>query len=181
MEPKESLEIRYLMAEMHESVLKRIDSAYKSKQYIEVCWLCYACFESRVNRALVKICAGCSKQKRTNNRPVGISSKLECYARLIRNNYPPLVKEDYNLVNTVKGWCKERNDLIHGMVSLAHYNEADKKFESLAKRGMTLVKRMYSLGADVRNYYYQAEEIPEFPEKVVKSCRLTSKCIKEDM
>lgn len=177
MNPKESLEIRKQMAEMHDSVIKRINKAYKDKQYIEVCWLCYACFESRVNRVLQKICSGCIKPERKDKRNIGITTKLECYVRLIKSHYPPLSKENIDLINTVKGWCKERNDLIHGMVSLEYYNDADKKFESLAKRGKTLVTRMYSLGTDVREYYYQATEIPMFDESVTKSCSLKSKCI----
>lgn len=179
MNPQESIEIRKQMAEMHEDVIKRINRAYNGKKYIEVCWLCYACFESRVNRILLKICAGCNKEKRQNNRKVGITTKLECYIRLIKSNYPPLCGEDTNLINNVKGWCKERNDLIHGMVSLEFYNDADKKFESLAKRGKALVTKMYSLGTAVREYYYNAEDIPAFDDQVTKSCRLDYKCIKE--
>ncbi len=179
MEPQESLEIRKRMAEMHESVLKRIDNAYSKKQFIEVCWLCYACFESRVNRVLLKICSGCSKTKRNDNRKIGITTKLECYACLIKNGFPPLQKENIDLINTVKGWCKERNDLIHGMVSLEYYNDADKRFENLAKRGKELVKRMYALGTDVREYYYNVEEIPLFPENVVNRCKLNYKCMRE--
>lgn len=180
MEPKESLETRRKMAEMHDSVLKRIDESYKNKQYVDVCWICYACFENRVNRVMAKICSGCLKESRTNNRPIGITTKLQCYARLIKNNYAPLCKEDINLINTVKGWCKERNDLIHSMVSLDLYAEADKKFENLAKRGMKLVEKMYVLGSDVRNYYYDAEEIPLFDVNIVNKCPLKSKCIKEE-
>lgn len=180
MTPKESLEIRKQMAEMHNSVLKRINDSYKKGNYIETCWLCYACFESRVNRILQKICSGCSKEERTNNRHIGITTKLECYDRLVKSKYPPLAKEDIHLMNTVKGWCKERNDLIHGMVSLEYYNEADKKFKSLAKRGKTLVTRMYGVGGDVRNYYYEQDTIPEFDSCVVEKCNLKFKCIKEN-
>lgn len=54
MEPKEPIETRKQMAEMHESVINRIEAAYRNGQYIEVCWLCYACFESRINRTLIK-------------------------------------------------------------------------------------------------------------------------------
>lgn len=180
MEPKEPLEIRTQMAEMHESVIKRINEAYNDKQYIEVCWLCYACFESRVNRMMEKICSGCSKVEKKDNRKIGITTKLECYVRLIRNGYAPMKDENENLVNTVKGWCKERNDLIHGMVSLEFYNDADKKFASLAKRGKTLVERMYKLGTDVRTYYYEAADIPKFPAAVIEKCPLHYKCIKEN-
>ena len=59
MKPRESIKVRQQMAEMHDNVLKRFDIAYEKKQYIEVCWLCYACFGSRVNRVLEKNCSGC--------------------------------------------------------------------------------------------------------------------------
>ena len=179
MEPKESLEIRQQMAEMHDAVLERINNAYKNNQYIEVCWLCYACFESRVNRILLKINSGCIKSKRKSNRKVGITTKLNCYACLIKNEYPPLQNENRELINTVKGWCKERNNLINGLVTLEYYNDADKQFKSLAKRGKDLVNRMYLLGKDVREYYYSAEEIPLFPEDALNKCKLLYKCIKE--
>ena len=179
MNPKESLEIRMKMAEMHDSVLNRINNAYNNRQFIEVCWLCYACFESRVNRVLLKICPGCTKEPRKDNRRIGITTKLECYVRLIKGSYPPLIKENVDLINTLKGWCIERNNLIHGMVSLEYYNDADKRFESLAKRGKNLVNKMYTLGADVREYYYSVDEIPMFPEGIVTKCSLNYKCIKE--
>ncbi len=179
MESKESLEIRTQMAEMHESVIKRINEAYKNKQYIEVCWLCYSCFESRVNRVMEKICSGCSKVERKDNRKIGISTKLECYVRLIRNGYTPFKEDDEDLLNTVKGWCKERNNLIHGMVSLEYYKGADKNFMGLAKRGKTLVERMYKFGTEVRAYYYEAADIPKFPTAVIEKCPLHYKCIKE--
>lgn len=177
MKPKEAIEIRLKMVDMHNSVLKRIDEAYRKKQYIEVCWLCYACFESRVNRVLAKICDGCSKEQRVKKRNIGISTKLECYTFLIKMKYPPLQNEDFQLINTIKGWCKERNDLIHNMVSIDAYDGVDKKFASLAKRGIALVNRMYKLSANVREYYYNAENIPPFSEKVVNKCKLKYKCI----
>lgn len=180
MKPKEPIEVRRKMAEMHDDVLKRINTAYKNKQHIEVCWLCYACFESRVNRIFEKICVGCSKGKRTDGRHVGINTKIECCARLIRNGYAPLQKENVDLVNTVKGWCKERNSLIHSLVSIETYDETDKKFESLAKRGKKLVEQMYSVGKDVREYYYNVDDIPVFDQAVVNKCKLATKCIKDD-
>ena len=179
MKPKETLEIRTLMADLHDSILKRIDDACKKKHYIEVCWLCYACFENRVNRILEKICSGCTKEKRNDNRHIGIRTKLECYGRLMKNHYLPMQSENYQLINTIKGWCKERNDLIHGLVSLDLYSGVDKKFENLAKRGVKLVNEMYHLGGGVRSFYYETEEIPLFDEKIIKACHLTKKCIKE--
>ena len=179
MEPIESLEVRTQMAQMHDSVIERINAAYDDEKYIEVCWLCYACFESRINRTLSKICSGCFKETRTDNKNIGITTKLECYVRLVKSGYEPLKNEKADLFNTAKGWCKERNALIHGMVSLEYYNDADRKFESLAKRGKGLVNQMYELGTTVREYYYQTDEIPPFPNGVVDKCRLRKKCLKE--
>jgi len=179
MNPKESIEIRQHMAEMHESVIKRIDSAYKKKHYIEVCWLCYACFESRVNRGLEKIASGCGKDSPNKCRRIGIRTKLECYARLIKSGYPPLAQESLDLINTVKGWCVERNVLIHGLVSLEFYNDADKKFKNLANRGKSLVQKMYAFATDIREYYYQTEHIPKFDSNAICKCRLRYKCIQD--
>lgn len=180
MKPKESIETRREMAKMHDDVLNRIEIAYNNNRFIEVCWLCYACFESRVNRTLEKICSGCSKNKRTNKRYVGITTKLTCYVRLIKSKYPPLSGENADRINAVKSWCKERNNLIHGMISLEQYNNADKKFKDLAKKGRTLVKQMYSLSTDVRNFYYNTEEIPMFDEHITSQCKLKEKCIIEE-
>ena len=116
---------------------------------------------------------------RKDNRNIGITTKLECCVRLIKAKYPPLEKENFEHINTVKGWCVERNNLIHGMVSLEYYNDADRKFENLAKRGRNLVKEMYSMGTNVREYYYQASEIPVFDENIIAKCSLHYKCIKE--
>ena len=179
MNPQESYEIRCEMAKMHDAVLTRIEEAYKNDRYIEVCWLCYACFESRVNRVLSKMCSGCTKEKRNENRHIGIVTKLECYIRLIKNKYPPLEKESIKLLRTVKTWCKARNKLIHGLVSLEYYNDADKKFKELAQEGRQLVSEMYSLGKDVREYYYEASAIPMFDTSVVDKCKLDYKCIRE--
>lgn len=179
MEPKETLEIRKEMVEMHDEILKRIDELYDNKEYIAVCWLCYACFENRVNRVLDKICFGCTKDKRKRKQHIGIVTKLECYNRLIKTNYPLLQDEDIDLINTVKGWCSERNKLIHDMVSLEMYHDFDKKFMSLAKCGKDLVKKMYSFGTDVRNKYYQIEEIPLFDSNVIRNCKLKYKCVED--
>lgn len=179
MEPKEPIETRKQMAEMHESVINRIESAYRNGQYIEVCWLCYACFESRINRTLIKMIPGCSRPVRQDGRSIGITTKLECYARLIKSGYPLLKGEDINLINIVKGWCAERNKLIHEMVTLENYKNIDKSFENLAKRGKALVHRLYSLSTDVRESFYSANTIPPFNDSVMKPCKLKCRCIKE--
>ncbi len=180
MEPKESLETRKKMAEMHDDVLDRINKAHENKQHIEVCWLCYACFESRVKRIIIKICSGCNKPDKKNGNPVGITTKLRCIENLIKGRYLPLENEDSNLMNEMLKWCEERNRLTHGMVCVENYDNVDKKFAELAEKGKELVKRMYSLGTNVREFYYEASEIPAFDSETLKKCRLKNKCIKEN-
>lgn len=180
MRPKESLKIREEMAVMHDDVLNRIEIACKSHCYYEACWLCYACFESRVNRAIEKICIGCDKPDRDNRETIGITTKLECLQNLIKANYEPFRIEDikkwnYNLITTVKGWCKERNALIHNGVTLEEYKSLNKKIENLAKRGKELIGEMYEFGGLIRDYYYQADEMPSFSNS---KCRCKQKCIK---
>ena len=55
------------------------------------------------------------------------------------------------------------------------YQDFDKKFRSLAKRGRGLVKKMYLFGTDVRNRYYQIDEIPQFDSSIIKNCKLKYK------
>lgn len=48
----ENYEDRLKMAEMHDDILDKIKSSYNNGSYIETCWLCYACFENRVERIM---------------------------------------------------------------------------------------------------------------------------------
>lgn len=176
MEPNEPLEDRLAMADMHDDVIARIDDSIERHSYIDACWYAYSCFESRINRAMLKIVGGCPKEPRTDKKnPTGIRTKIECLVRLCRSGHPMLDGADVETLNSIKGWCKERNDLVHDLVTLDHYTNAEAKFASLANRSRSLVKRAYKLGAIVREAYYSSDSVTPIDSSIAKKCRCTSR------
>ena len=177
MQPSNSYEELIAMVDMHDDVLKRVETAYSNENYIECCWLCYACFESRVNRTMEKLCPSCTKPNRSDGRHIGISTKLACLNRLRRSGYELFDGANLAVVTNINAWCKERNKLIHELVSLGRYEQSNYEFKNLAKRGVSLVKRIYDSISLVRINYYNSNALPPFDESVVKTCKLKTKCI----
>jgi len=171
----DSYEKRLEMAKMHDDIILRIDNAIKKKQAIEACWLCYACFESRITRTIDKLSVCCKERKCYNNHKVGIVTKIDCLKRLSRQNYGGANQFENALLGEVKVWCKERNILVHDLVSLNNYRGIDKKFLDLAKKGRTILEKLYKQTTNFRNIYYQLDELPEIPTKVIDKCRLIKK------
>ncbi len=175
MEPKENITIRMKMAEMHENFLGRIETAVKKKRSIEACWLCYACFENRVIRLIDKVVSHCPKATCLNNNRAGISSRIDCIKRLCRKQYGGFEHIDSELIGAIKGWCKERNRLVHGLVALDLYEGMDAKFLSLAKSGLQLVQQLYEESTKFREWYYRTDVLENFPTYVVEKCRLKAR------
>ena len=75
----------------------------------------------------------------------------------------------------VLSWCKERNQLVHALVTLNNYYGMDSKFMALAKRGKPLVVKLYDETTAFRNKYYEISTIPAFPVDATKKCRLCKK------
>ena len=80
-------------------------------------------------------------------------------------------------------WCRERNTLVHALVTLNNYQGMDKKFLDLAKKGKLLVEAIYSQTTVFRNDYYRLKTIPDFPQSASDKCYLfkTKKKDLEDM
>lgn len=175
MQAQDSYEDRLKMVEMHDDVLKRIESAIKKKQSIEACWLCYACFESRISRSLEKLSVNCTKRNCYQNHRVGIVTRIECLKRLCNLRYAGSEHFDKQLLGNIRGWCKDRNKLVHALVTLNNYSGMDKKFLELAKRGKPLVEKLYKQTTAFRNEYYEIETMPVFPEDAENKCRLKKK------
>ena len=175
MKPKENFEQRTQMAEMHDDVLQRIESAISKKQSIEACWLCYSCFESRITRTLEKVSECCTERKCYENHNVGIKTRIECLKRLKRLSYAGTEEFDNQLLGQVLRWCQERNTLVHSLISLNNYYGMDDKFLQLAIKGKPLVETLYQQTTAFRNKYYKVDEMPSFPEKAHDRCRLIKK------
>lgn len=168
------------MAEMHDDVLKRIETAIKKKQSIEACWLCYSCFESRITRTLEKVSECCRERKCFQNKRVGIKTKIDCLKRLKKLKYAGTENFDSQLLGQVCAWCKERNTLVHALVTLNNYYGMDEKFLQLAVRGKPLVEKLYSQTTEFRNEYYKMDKLQPFPEEAHKKCRLFKEKAKEN-
>lgn len=175
MKPHEPIEERLQMAEMHDNVLLRITTAIENKQSIEACWLCYSCFESRVARTLEKVSECCPERRCYKNHKVGINTKIECLKRLKKLGYAGTEHFDNQLLGQIGKWCKERNTLVHALVTLNNYYGMDEKFLQLAAEGKPLVEKLYAQTTSFRNEYYQLTAMPEFPEKAHSRCRLLKK------
>lgn len=167
------------MVEMHDDVLRRIETAIKKKQSIEACWLCYSCFESRITRTLEKVSECCRERRCYQNNKVGIATRIDCIKRLKKQCYAGTEHFDTHLLGEIKAWCKDRNMLVHALVTLNNYYDMDAKFLELAKRGKPLVDSLYTQTTAFRNAYYELSEMPLFPEMVHKKCRLLKEKIKE--
>jgi len=177
---KDSYEDRLKMVDMHGDILKRIDDAIKRKQSVEACWLCYACFESRIVRTLEKVSEACGERRCYQNHKVGISTRIDCIKRLMKQGYTALDKFDANTLGQVHAWCKERNTLVHSLLTLNNYEGMDDKFLTLARRGKPLVERLYAETTEFRTKYYELAELPPLFEKAMKSCRLLKKQIEKE-
>ncbi len=173
MQAKDSYEDRVHMAEMHNDVRKKIETAVESEHYIEACWLCYACFESRITRTLEKVSEKCPNRGCYQNIRVGIRKKINCLKKLSNQKYLGMERFDKNLFKQIEDWCDERNILVHALVTLENYDDMDEQFIYLSQSGLNLVKELYAQTTTFRNNYYIADKLPQFPQNIVKSCRLS--------
>ncbi|MCI8468836.1 MAG: hypothetical protein HFJ75_05020 [Eggerthellaceae bacterium] len=177
MEPLEPYEKRLEMAAMHDDVLQRINNAIERGSYVETCWYAYACFENRFDRIISKIAQGCPKAPRAENaRPTGITTKIECLIRLSKREYPLVKDVKPDTLRSVKRWCKERNKLVHQLVTLDQYDDVDSQFQKLAEESADLVDLVYQIGAIVRDNYYDADSIIPIDNDNAKKCRRETCC-----
>lgn len=172
MKAKDTYTDRLRMADMHNDVLQRLEKAISEKRSIEACWLCYSCFESRITRTMEKLSEDCLCRRCYQNYKVGIKTKIDCLKHLRKLNYSGAERFDSQLLGDIIAWCKERNTLVHALVSLNNYYGIDDKFLKLAVKGKPLVEKLYSQATQFRNQYYGLEEMPTFPCEVEKKCRL---------
>lgn len=177
MQPKESYEIRCKMAEMHDEMQDKLDDAMEAKRYVEVSWLCYSIMEQRITRMIEKHISHCPKNPRSNRTLAGISTRLECLKKLINKKYGAYANVDHELIVQIKHWCKERNILVHALLSLNTYKDYDEEFKRLAECGYPLVKKLYVEAGKVRDWSRE-NEFETFP-KIKCRCK-DCRCIYEE-
>ena len=177
MKAKEEYSIRLEMAEMHEEYIERMCEAYDNKYYVEAVWFSYAIFEQRISRLISKYIDQCNLfPERTDNKSAAISTRITCIKRMIESKHYGFDAMELTLFCRIKEWCDNRNELVHGLISLRHYKQYEDEFERLAKEGIALVFELYDACTNYRNIWYKINEEPTtFP---MKKCNCKSKkCI----
>lgn len=177
MNAKEDYTTRCEMYKMHDEFIERMSDAYDNDFYIEAAWYCYAIIEQRISRLISKYIDRCVWiPDRTDEKSASISVRIKCLKKLITAKYWIFDQFDVDILDRVLKWCNDRNELVHGLISLKHYKKYDKEFEKLAKVGVPLVFELYDACTDLRNRWYECDEPNvDFP---VKKCNCKkNKCI----
>ena len=162
---KEDFDTRLQMAEMHEEFIEKMSEAYDAQYYVEAVWYCYSIFEQRISRLISKYIDLCTfAPERTNDKSASISTRIKCLKKVVSAKYGAYNSINIELLDRISKWCDDRNDLVHGLISLKHYRKYDMEFEKLAKVGVPLVFELYDICSDFRNQWYQMPEpTMEFP------------------
>ena len=175
----ETIEIRKQMAKMHDDMQKKLSEAMEKNEYVEATWLCYAIFEQRVNRMIMKHIHKCPKQNRPKNKaPVGINTKIVCIIKLIKCAYGAYGLLDIKVFSDIKGWCKRRNALVHALLDINSYQKYDQMFEKLAIEGESLVYRVYKEATKLRDWCNEGNHFQKYPPITCKCEKW--RCICED-
>ena len=177
MKAKEDYKTRLEMAKMHDEFINQMHEAYDNEFYIETVWYCYAIFEQRISRLISKYIDFCNlKLDRDDDKSAAISTRVKCIRKMINAKSYGLEMFDLELFSKIENWCKKRNDLVHGLISLKLYKKYDEEFKCLADEGVPLVFELYEACTNYRNQWYKTDfsNIPF----TVKNCKCgKQKCI----
>lgn len=178
MKAKEEYSVRLEMADMHEEFIDRMSTAYDNHFYVETVWYCYAIFEQRISRLISKYIEKCDVPIREDNKTAAISTRIKCLKKMCQEDYGVFTGFKESLLQEIESWCEDRNELVHGLVSLKHYKKYDEEFGKLAERGVPLVFELYDECTELRNRWYKNEKAIVDQSFPMKNCKCKKKqCI----
>lgn len=185
MNSTEKMEERLKRVDMHDFFLEKINESLKNERYIETSWLIYACMENRFFRTLqkyknqCKYCTGKSKCKKSKNE-LAISTKIACIRRLAEYNVS-CISESFSveLLEQTQEWIKERNILMHDLLSLETYQSMDEKFKQSATSGKAILDKLYAACTAFREKFYTEDYIFVFPDAAMEGCSCKPKSKKK--
>ena len=170
----EKYEKRVEMVKMHDEYINRMKESIKNEEYVEAVWFCYAIFEQRITRLILKHISCCPKKIKKEGKPAAITTRINCIKQLISNKYSSYELLDIKLLDEILTWCKTRNTLVHELISLEHYKKYDEEFKKLALEGEPLVLKLYEQITQFRKMWYKEESPKYFPS--IK-CKCEYRCI----
>lgn len=178
MKSTEAKEIRLQRVSMHDFFINRIDEAISEGKDIEASWLIYSCFENRYFRTVEKVkkfCTNNSKKCRHSSNQLALRTKIRCVQRLVecnvpcfKNAFPPEL-----LVSTLQ-WVKRRNQLMHDLLQLEHYENMDATFHESVIEGKKLLDQTYACCTKFRKEFYDGDYEFVFPVDAMEKCSCKS-------
>lgn len=174
MKSTENIEERLKRVDMHDFFLKKIDEAINEERYIEASWLIYSCMENRFYRTIQKYkrqCKYCTGKCKKNKNELAISTKIACVKRLMDNNVT-CISESFSddLLEKTRLWVKNRNTMMHDLLSLETYQNMDEKFKTSSIEGKKLLNELYSACTLFRRKFYEDGYEFIFPESAMDEC-----------
>ena len=174
MKSTEKMEERLNLVDMHNFFLKKIDDAICEERYIEASWLIYSCIENRFFRTLQKYkkqCKYCSGKCKKNKNELAISTKIACVKRLLENNVN-CISESFTpeLLENTRLWVKNRNNMMHDLLSLETYQDMDERFKISSIEGKELLDQLYNACTLFREKFYTDGDEFVFPEVAMERC-----------
>jgi hypothetical protein len=174
MKSTEKMEERLNLVDMHNFFLKKIDDAICEERYIEASWLIYSCIENRFFRTLQKYkkqCKYCSGKCKKNKNELAISTKIACVKRLLENNVN-CISESFTpeLLENTRLWVKNRNNMMHDLLSLETYQDMDERFKISSIEGKELLDQLYNACTLFREKFYTDGYEFVFPEVAMEGC-----------
>ncbi len=139
--------------ENYKEQMGRLKRALSLRFYIEAIAIEYSIFEDRTASALRHAEINTISSK---GNPLTLSRKLNKIQNDLSYQSKPLKgrKIPYELIEHIKSWKYERDDLIHALLSLRTTTE---QFQKIAEQGNKLI-RLFSNKVAVSNRYYDKQK-----------------------
>lgn len=177
MKSTEAYEERLKRVDMHDYFRARIKTAMDSGNYIEATWLIYACFENRYFRTIQKYkseCKYCRSRSKCNHKKkneLALSTKIGCVQRLFDSGVTCITGAfPSEIFEQTTAWVKNRNDLMHDLLSLEYYENTDELFQKSAEDGLDLLNRTYESCTKFRKLFYAENYEFKMPDEAADKC-----------
>ncbi len=161
---------------MHKDFFGRSQLAIENGFPLEAVFREYAAIEGRLEVILGLLGAPCSKfAKDEDRKKINISHRIACLEKAYASSAQlGNTKLDNSFFTELKGWCNERNTLVHGLYKNSlKYNKRSASTEKLAVRGEKYARMLYNEAKRLRRC---RNSFPDIDLSAVGEC-CSEKCI----
>lgn len=124
----------------YKELFERAENAIKEEYYLEASWIISTIIEDRLI-SLLKQSGGHLKPNGQEIRMIG--PKIIELEDRINANHQQIISVTYgNILDDVKIWKNNRNDLMHALAENGSYDDFFKDIYLLANNGITIAKKL---------------------------------------